>query len=110
MSIVESLTLKTASSTIGAVVAILGAFWAIDNHYASASDVGQLQRSLESQVRALRSERAEDELFKLDMKRQSQSGKLSPEDAALYQRYSRRLDQTEKEQTVTDSKPPQKNK
>lgn len=110
MSIVESLKLKTASSTIGAVVAILGAFWAIDNHYASASDVGQLQRSLESQVRSMRIERVEDELFKLDMKKQSQNGKLSPEDAALYQRYSRKLDQTETEQKAADSKLPQKNK
>lgn len=110
MALAESLTLKTASSTIAAIAAILGAFWAIDNHYASAGDVGQLQRSLESQVRALRSERAEDELFKLDMKKQSQNGKLSPEDAALYQRYSRRLDQTEKEQTISDTKVPLKNK
>lgn len=99
------LTIKTLSSTMVAIVALLGGFWAIDNHYASAADIVVLQRSLETQVRSLRIERTEDELFKLDMKKQAQNGKLSPEDEALYQRYLRKLNDTNKEQRAADLAP-----
>ena len=103
-----TISLKTAGSTIATIVAILGAFWALDNHYASAADVAVLQRSLETQVRSLRQERVEDELFKLDMKKQAQKGKLSPEDEALYQRYLRKITQTVLEQKTADEKPTKK--
>lgn len=95
--VTKYLTLKSVGSVITGVVAILGAFWALDNHYASAADVQTLQRSIETQVRALRQERIEDELFKLDTKKEVQGGKLSPEDAALRARYIRRLKMTEEE-------------
>jgi len=104
----STVSLKTAGSTIATIVAILGAFWALDNHYASAADVAVLQRSLETQVRSLRQERVEDELFKLDLKKQAQKGKLSPEDEALYQRYLRKVTQTVLEQKTADEKPTKK--
>ena len=102
------LTIKTLSSTMVAIVALLGGFWAIDSHYAAAADIVILQRSLETQVRSLRIERTEDELFKLDMKKQAQKGKLSPEDEALYQRYLRKLNDTNKEQRAADNAPTKK--
>ena len=93
------------SSTVVSVVALLGGFWAIDNHYASAADVQVMQRSMETQIRSLKLERTEDEVFKLDMKKQAQKGKLSPEDEALYQRYLRKLNETNKEQRAADNAP-----
>jgi hypothetical protein len=93
------------SSTVVSVVAILGGFWAIDSHYASAADVQVMQRSMETQIRSLKIERTEDEVFKLDMKKQAQKGKLSPEDEALYQRYLRKLNETNKEQRAADNAP-----
>ena len=93
------------SSTVVSVVALLGGFWAIDSHYASAADVQVMQRSMETQIRSLKLERTEDEVFKLDMKKQAQKGKLSPEDEALYQRYLRKLNETNKEQRAADNAP-----
>ena len=90
------------------ILAVLGLFWAVDTHYASAADVQVMQRSLETQVRSLRVERTEDELFKLDMKKQAQRGRLSPEDEALYQRYLRKLNDTNKEQRAADAAPAKK--
>ncbi len=102
------LSFKNLSSTVAAVMAILGGFWAIDNHYASAADVQVMQRSMETQIRSLKIERTEDEVFKLDMKKQAQKGKLSPEDEALYQRYLRKLNETNKEQRAADNAPVKK--
>lgn len=96
-------TIKWIGGTVAPVMVILGAFWAIDSHYASAADVQTMQRSLETQVRSLKIERTEDELFKLDMKKQTQRGKLAPEDEALYQRYSRKLSDANKEQRSADA-------
>lgn len=87
------------------VLGILGLFWAVDTHYASAADVQVMQRSMETQIRSLKLERTEDEVFKLDMKKQAQKGKLSPEDEALYQRYLRKLNETNKEQRAADNAP-----
>lgn len=98
----EFTNIKTTSSLVVAIVGILGGVWAIDNHYASAADVDKVQRSLETQIRSIRQEQVEDEIFKLDMRRNSQAGKLSPEDSALYQRYIRRLTQTIDDQRKTD--------
>ena len=95
-------------STAAGLVDILGVFWAIDSHYASAADVQVMQRSMETQIRSLKLERTEDEVFKLDMKKQAQKGKLSPEDEALYQRYLRKLNETNKEQRAADNAPVKK--
>jgi hypothetical protein len=100
---VFSKPLKILAGTVGPIGVILGGFWAIDSHYASAQDLQVMQRSVETQVRTLRIERTEDELFKLDMKRSVQKGKLSPEDEALYQRYTRKLSETNKEQRSADA-------
>jgi hypothetical protein len=93
-----SISLKTVGSVISGIVAILGSIWALDSHYASAADVDRLQRGFESQVRQLRQERAEDELLKLSVKKQIQGGKLDPVDTALHERYTRRINDTQKEE------------
>jgi hypothetical protein len=99
------LSFKNLSSTFAGVITILGGFWAIDSHYASAADVQVMQRSMETQIRSLKIERTEDEVFKLEMKKQAQKGKLSPEDEALYQRYLRKLNDTNREQRAADNAP-----
>jgi hypothetical protein len=112
-----TVSLKTVTVVVTSAVTLLGAVWAIDNHYASAADISQVQRnmevqvqtvqrSLETQVRTLRQERADDEIFKLQMKKQAQNGKLSPEDAAMLERFLRRSNETAKEQRAADSAPP----
>ena len=90
------------------ILGILGLFWAVDSHYASAADVQVMQRSMETQIRSLKIERTEDEVFKLEMKKQAQKGKLSPEDEALYQRYLRKLNDTNREQRAADNAPMKK--
>jgi len=84
-------SVKTISSSLAGVVAILGSLWAIDTHYASAEDVKQVQQQVNTQIQQIRTEKIEDELFLLDIKKQQQKGKLDPIDAAMYERYSRRL-------------------
>ena len=107
-------SLKLSGQVGAAVLTILGALWAIDNHYASAADIAQVQRnmeihvntvqhSLETQVRSLRQERADDEIFKLQMKKEAQNGKLSPEDSAMLERFLRRSTETNKEQRAADN-------
>ena len=93
-----STELKTIGSVVGGIAAILTGVWAIDGHYASAEEVQRIQRGMEQQVRVLRQERIEDEVFKLDIKKQAQGGKLDPMDAALYERYVRRLQAAQQEQ------------
>ena len=53
---------------------------------------------MEFHVRQIRVERTEDDLLKLDMKKQVQGGKLDPIDQALYERYTRRLMETKREE------------
>ena len=109
-----TVSVKMVTSVITGAVALLGAVWAVDNHYASAADIDKVQRSLESQVttvqrsletqvRSLRQERADDEIFKLQMKKQAQNGKLSPEDAAMLERFLRRAAETAREQRAADN-------
>jgi hypothetical protein len=86
-----TISLKTVGSVVSAVVAILGSIWAIDSHYASAADVARMQQSMEYNVRQLRIEQTEDELFKLDAKKQAQGGRLEPMEQALHDRYVRRI-------------------
>lgn len=92
MVLPESISIKTISSSLAGIVAILGSFWALDTHYASAEDVNRVQSQVNSQIQQIRQEKIEDELFLLDMKKQQQGGKLNPVDAAMYERYQRRLD------------------
>lgn len=98
------ISLKLSSSLVAAIVAILGGIWAIDNHYASAKDLDELKQTLETQVRALRQERTEDEISRLIAKKEAQGGKLSPEETAQYARLLRRQQQTDMEQKVSDQK------
>ena len=91
------ISLKTITTIVTGAITILGGIWALDSHYASAADVTQLQRSMESQITQIRADRIEDELFKLDAKKQAQNGKLDPIDSAIYERYLRRLQAIQQE-------------
>lgn len=113
----HSTTWKLAVAAVPGVMTILGGVWAINNHYASAADIEHVQkkmeehvvgvqRSLETQVRSLRQERADDEIFKLEMKKASQKGRLSPEDSAMLERFLRRSAETNKEQRAADRAAP----
>ena len=93
-----TISLKTIGSVVSALLAILAGIWALDNHYASAADVERIQRSLEQNVRQLRVERTEDELFKLDAKKQMQGGRLEPIDQAMHDRYVRRIKDAQREE------------
>ena len=102
------LSLKSVSVAIGVILTIGGAFWAMDTHYAkaddvvklqvkTAADVEKLQLNVDVQFAQARVDRLEDELFKLDAKRQAQDGKLDPIDMAMYERYVRRLQQVQQQ-------------
>ena len=97
-------SLKISSQLIATVAIILGGFWGIDQHYASAKDVEDLKQSLETQVRVLRQERTEDEISRLVAKKETQNGKLSPEETAQYAKLIRRSLLTDLEQKASDAK------
>ena len=86
-----TISIKTVSSSIAGIVAILGSLWSLDTHYASAEDVNRVQEQVNTQIQQIRTEKIEDELFLLDVKKQANGGKLDPVDAAMYERYTRRL-------------------
>lgn len=96
--------MKSITTSFMGAVALLGSLWAIDTHYASAEDVNKVQREVNSQIYQLRVEKIEDELFRLDMKKQQQNGKLDPMDAALYERYTRKLREHHDAQPITVTK------
>jgi hypothetical protein len=86
-----TVSFKMIGSLVAGTVAILGSIWAIDSHYASAADVQAIQKSFDIQFIKMQQTTDEDKLFELDIKKQAQGGKLDPVDAALYERYVRRL-------------------
>jgi hypothetical protein len=86
-----TVSFKMIGSVVAGVVAILGSIWAIDSHYASAADVQAIQKSFDAQFIKIQQTNDEDKMFELDIKKQTQGGKLDPVDAALYERYLRRL-------------------
>lgn len=90
-AIIISNKLKGIAASFGAVVAILGGIWAVDTHYASAADVTAIKQDLTLQIQQMRVEQVEDQLFELDTRKAAHNGKLTPEDQAMYDRYTRRL-------------------
>ena len=83
--------LTTGASAIGAIATILGALWAFDGHYATAADLQQTQQTFTQQVTQMREDAIDDKIFELQLKQNQQKGKLSPIDAALLDRYQRKL-------------------
>lgn len=66
---------------------------------AHLEDVVSLRHVIESQVRILRIERADDEIYRLDSKK-TKDGFLSPEDSAARERMLRRLHMIETEKQI----------
>jgi len=85
--------LITTSALVSAVIAILGAFWAFDSHYATAADVENIQKSFTQQLIQLRSDDLDNKIFSLQRKKAKQNGKLDPDDEAVLERYQRQFDQ-----------------
>jgi hypothetical protein len=93
-----TIKISTVATTVSGIVAILGSIWALDTHYASAQDIVDIKQNISEtkqdfskQILQMRREKYEDELFALDIKKARQKGKLSPDDAAVYERDNRRL-------------------
>jgi ClpP class serine protease len=94
--------LATASATVSAVIAILGAFWALDSHYATAADVQTIKQEImetkqgfAKQVTQMRSDDLDDKIFALQLKKNQQGGKLSAIDEAMLERYQRQEQQVQ---------------
>jgi len=85
--------LITASALVSAVIAILGAFWALDSHYATAADMQAFQNSVTQQLIQLRSDDLDNKIFALQRKKAKHNGKLDPDDEAVLERYKRQFDQ-----------------
>ncbi|HET8688794.1 MAG TPA: hypothetical protein VFM18_19430 [Methanosarcina sp.] len=83
----------TASAAITAVGTVLGAFWAIDSHYASAAELAAAKSEFAQQIVQMRADQLDDKVFELQVKQNQQRGKLSPQDAAMLERYKRKLDE-----------------
>lgn len=88
--------MKLSAGIIGAVAATLGSIWAIDSHYASASDITQFRNDVNGQIQevkidttlktyALRREMLRDKVEDLNLKEDSQ--KLTPYETRQRERY-----------------------
>ena len=95
---VKNNVLKVAFGSIGSIIAIVAALFAVDERYAHAADVGkdklQTQDLIQDTSQTLRRQLLEDKLFELDVKKnQAKNKQLEPIDAALRERYQRQLDE-----------------
>lgn len=95
INLIKEKPIATASATITTVIAILGAFWAFDSHYATAADVQDVKQSFSKQVTQMRADDLDDKIFALQLKKNKQGGKLDPVDAAMLDRYTRQLEQAQ---------------
>jgi len=89
MEFIKEKPLATASATVSAVIAILGAFWAFDSHYATAADLQTVQKNFSIQISQDRASDLDDKIFALQLKKNQQGGKLSAIDEAMLERYTR---------------------
>lgn len=88
-------SIATASASISGIVAILGALWAIDGHYASAADLQNVQQTFSKQMTQMRADDLDDKIFALELKKNKQYGRLEPIDAAMLERYTRQSKQAQ---------------
>ena len=93
MSIIKENPITSAATAIGGIATILGALWAFDGHYASAADLQAVQQTFSKQLTQQRVDNLDDKIFELELKKNKQNGRLSPEDAAMLDRYHRRMDE-----------------
>lgn len=87
---------KTLLGSASSIIAIVSALFALDGRYAHAADVERdkayTERIVIEASQTLRQQMLEDKVWELDIKReQSPTGKLSPYEAALRERYLRQL-------------------
>lgn len=88
---VKSAAFKSIATGITAVTTILGGMWALDSHYASAAEVEHIQRGFSQQIMQMRADDIDDKIFMLQLKKNSQQGRLDPVDAAMLDRHERQL-------------------
>lgn len=95
--IVKNNTTKLLLGSVGSIIAVVTALFAVDSRYAHAEDVErdkmQTQRVIRDTAIILRKQSLEDKLFEYDVKKaQAADRKLTPMDAAMQERYKRQLD------------------
>jgi biopolymer transport protein ExbB/TolQ len=95
---------KIAFGSIGTIITLIAALFAVDERYAHAADVQQDKQQIQSMIQessqTLRRQMLEDKLFELDIKKaQAKNQQLPPVDAALRDRYQRQLEEISKTKT-----------
>lgn len=98
IDIIKQNPLKAAGALASSIAAILGAFWTLDSHYASAADLQVVQQTFATQMSQNRADDLDDRIFMLQLKQNQQGGKLDPIDAAMLERYQRKLKGIQEEQ------------
>ena len=83
--------LKVIAASLAAAGTIIGAILTVDARYAHAADIQKESLSQQKQITKIEADRLEDKVFELDIKKQTQNGKLNALDQALYNRYQMRL-------------------
>jgi hypothetical protein len=94
---------KVAFGSIGTVITVVAALFAVDERYAHAADVQkdkqEVQAAIMESTQTLRKQMLEDKLFELDIKKaEAKNQALAPVDAALRERYQRQLQDITKAQ------------
>lgn len=98
---------KIIFGSASSIIAIVGALFTLDARYAHAADVdrdkARTERIIIETTTNLRRQMLEDKLWELDIKKeQSPTGRLSPYESALRERYIRQLDEL-RPSRITDS-------
>ncbi len=104
LSFLKTNPIASASAAISTIIAILGALWALDSHYASAADLESTKATFTKELIQLRADQLDDKIFELQLKQNKQKGTLSPEDGAMLERYKRKLDEVHTEMKEAQEK------
>jgi len=91
-NIVKENPIKASGAILSSIVAVLGAFWTFDSHYATAADMQNMDNKFTQQINQNRAEDLDDKIFILELKKNQQKGKLDALDGAMLERYKRKLD------------------
>jgi hypothetical protein len=100
-------SIKILWGSVGTIIALIGALFALDSRYAHAAEVikdkAQVQRLVVETALTIRQQMLEDKLFEYDFKReQSADRRLSPLEAAQAARYKRQLDEIIQKKAISE--------
>lgn len=96
---------KVLFGSASSIIAIVGALFTLDARYAHAADVekdkARTEKIIIETTANLRRQMLEDKLWELDIKKeQSPTGRLSPYEAALRERYVRQINELNQSRIV----------